>query len=130
MATDDDKKTIAISDREWPEERWRDLLVDLVGRGLVTWQHITALVLGHLNPPQVGTSLASNARVQAFYMKGRTWQAVKKWFYEQAGACTDCGTLLELQAHHVIPREQKGKLKKDRLENFQLLCRRCNVIKR
>jgi|SRR5438093_1985049 len=122
--------SIALSDREWPEERWRELLIDLVARGLVTWQHATSLVLGHLNPPQVGTQLASRAEVQAYYGKGKTWQAVKAWLYAQTGTCGKCGTRLELQAHHVIPRETRHKRGKDRLDNFALHCRRCNVIQR
>jgi len=123
-------KSIVLSDRDWPEERWRELLADLVGRGFVTWQHATALVLGHLNPPQVGTQVASKAEVQAHYGKGKTWQAVKAWLYAQSGKCSKCGTRLELQAHHVIPQETRHKPRKHHLENFALLCRRCNVIQR
>jgi HNH endonuclease len=114
-------------DRKWTEEDWKTLLIKLVEDGLVTWKEVTALSLGHLNPPQVGTSLASNKRLQANYPKRKLWQEVRKWFYSQYGKCAKCGTRLELQADHIVPREKGGK---EVLENFQLLCRRCNVIKR
>lgn len=114
-------------DRGWSQEDWKKLLQQLIDDRLVTWKEVTATVLGQMNPSQVGTSLASNKRVQAFYEPRKTWQAVRAWFYEQPGKCANCGTRLELQADHVIPRELDGD---DKLENFQLLCRRCNVVKR
>ena len=92
-------------DREWDEHHWRDLTEELVTRTLVSWKDISQLVLGHLNPPQVGTSLASKASFQRHYEKRKTWQAVCDWFYDQPGKCEDCGTLLELQADHKIPKQ-------------------------
>jgi hypothetical protein len=52
------------------------------------------------------------------------WRA---WLYEQNGICENCGTRLDLQADHIQSKEDGGP---DTLDNFQLLCRRCNVIKR
>lgn len=114
-------------DRKWLLDQWKKLLESLIKDGLVTWKEVTSLVLGQLNPSQVGTSLASNKRVQKFYKPKKTWQAVRQWFYKQNGKCRECGTRLDLQADHIIPKEKGGD---DRLNNFQLLCRRCNVIKR
>lgn len=114
-------------DKDWTLEQWKELIEELIDSGLITWKEVTALVLGQMNPPQVGTSLASNKRVQAFHEPRKVWQAVRKWFYDQRGVCENCGTRIDLQADHINPRENQGD---DRLENFQLLCRRCNVVKR
>jgi len=114
-------------DKGWSQEDWRKLLEKLIEDKLVTWKEVTATVLGQMNPSQVGTSLASNKRVQAFHESRKVWQAVRAWFYSQAGTCVNCGTRLDLQADHIIPREKNGD---DKLNNFQLLCRRCNVVKR
>ena len=97
--------------------------------GMVTDHEITSLVLGHLNPSQVGTSVASNESFQRHYPPRETWRAVRAWHFEQSGKCADCGTRLELQADHVIPREKSGE-EADRLENMTLRCRRCNVVRR
>lgn len=114
-------------DKDWSQEDWRNLLDKLIKDKLVTWKEVTATVLGQMNPSQVGTSLASNKRVQAFHEPRKVWQAVRAWFYSQPGKCANCGTRLDLQADHINPRENNGD---DQLENFQLLCRRCNVVKR
>lgn len=114
-------------DRNWTEEQWYTLLSDLLMRGAVTWKDVTALVLGELNPPQVGTQVASNKDVQAVYGKGKTWQAVKEWLYQQPGKCANCGSRIGLQADHILPKENGGS---EDLANRQLLCRRCNVVKR
>jgi 5-methylcytosine-specific restriction endonuclease McrA len=114
-------------DKNWSEEDWQNLLIKLIDDKIVTWKEVAATVLGQINPSQVGTSLASNKRVQSFHEPRKVWQAVRAWFYSQAGVCANCGTRLDLQADHIIPRENQGD---DRLENFQLLCRRCNVVKR
>lgn len=114
-------------DKEWAPEQWRGLLEQLIQKGLVTWNEVTALVLGQLNPPQVGTSLASNKRVQAHLPPKGAWQAVRKWLYEQPGYCEDCYTRLDLQVDHIVPREEGGS---DTLDNFEIRCRRCNVCRR
>ena len=116
-------------DRSWSEDQWLDLVQDLVDRGLVTWQEVASAVLGELNPPQVGTGVASKASFKAQFPPRKAWQAVKKWFYAQSGQCEDCGTRLHLEAEHVRSREELRE-EADRLDNLQLLCKRCNAIKR
>jgi 5-methylcytosine-specific restriction endonuclease McrA len=115
--------------RSWTEEQWRGLLDRLVTEGLVKWSEIAAVALGELNPPQVGTSLASNANIKANYPPRKAWQAVKAWFYSQPLGCRECGTLLKLEAEHIVPKEELGA-NADNLQNMQLLCKRCNAKKR
>ena len=56
---------------------------------------------------------------------------VMDWFYSQTGVCEDCGSRLELQADHIRPKETYADPEDaDFLENLELRCRRCNVIKR
>ena len=116
-------------DKEWPEGQWKKFLVDLIDQKFFSWKEATETVLGALNPPQVGTSIATNKNVQALYPPRKTWQAVREWFYSQKGLCVTCGTRLNLQAEHIVSREEIGK-EADRLSNLQLMCRRCNVVKR
>ena len=47
-------------DADWSDDDWRILISYLVDNGLVSYMEIASLLLGHLNPPQVGTSVASN----------------------------------------------------------------------
>ena len=100
-------------DSEWSEEQWKSLLEYLVNAELATWKDVCSLVLGHLNPSQVGTSIASNKSFQRHFPKRQTWQAVRPWHFEQSGICNDCGTRLELQADHIIPKEIVGKVGKE-----------------
>ena len=116
-------------DSEWTEEQWADLLAELVEKQLVSMKEIASLVLGSLNPSQVGTSIASKKTFQEHYPPRQTMQAVYAWHNAQSGTCADCSTRLELQADHVIPREILGD-SADRLENMTLRCRRCNVVRR
>lgn len=116
-------------DTDWNEEDWGVLLTMLKEAGIVTDREVTSLVLGHLNPSQVGTSVASKKSFQSRFPPRETWRAVRAWHFEQSGKCADCGTRLELQADHVIPREEIGE-EADRLENMTLRCRRCNVVRR
>jgi len=118
-----------INDNDWSESNWKELLEYLLEQGLVNYKEIASLVLGHLNPSQVGTSIASNKSFQKNFPKGKIWENVRKWSYSQTGKCADCGTRLELQADHIIPREELGEAA-DKLENMTYRCRRCNVIKR
>ena len=53
------------------------LLDYLVDNSLVTYREIASLVLGHLNPSQVGTSVASKKTFQSHYPKGKCWEAVR-----------------------------------------------------
>lgn len=117
------------SDRDYSEDDWKMILDYLIANGLVQYREIASLVLGHLNPSQVGTSVASNKSFQSHYPKGKCWEAVRQWHFEQNGKCADCGTRLELQADHVIPKEVLGDAA-NTLDNLTLRCRRCNVIKR
>lgn len=122
-------KTFPESDRDWTEQEWKYLVEYLVDNGFVKYHEIASLLLGHLNPSQVGTSVASNKSFQSHYEKGKCWKAVRQWHFEQTGKCADCGTRLELQADHIIPKEVLGD-KANTLDNLTLRCRRCNVIKR
>jgi 5-methylcytosine-specific restriction endonuclease McrA len=108
---------------------WRRLIDWLIEAGFVSAKEIGALVLGHLNPSQVGTSIASKPSFQAHYPRRKTMQAVLAWHIDQIGKCADCGSRLELQADHIDSREKYGDAA-DRLENMTLRCRRCNVIRR
>ena len=85
----------------WGEQEWIDLLQDLVSDGLVSYSEIASLVLGHLNPSQVGTSIASKKTFQALFPPRKCWEAVRSWHFREIGKCADCGTRLELQEDHV-----------------------------
>ncbi|MCY7287628.1 MAG: hypothetical protein LH624_05115 [Cryobacterium sp.] len=118
-----------LADLDWAEGNWKEILEYLISEELVSYKEIASLVLGHLNPSQVGTSIASKKTFQAHYPRRETMRAVVDWHKEQTGHCFDCGTRLELQADHVETREEYGDAA-DRLENMTLRCRRCNVIRR
>lgn len=118
-----------LADIDWSDGDWQGLLEHLIDNGIVSYKEIAALVLGHLNPSQVGTSIASKKTFQAQYPPRKTMQAVYAWHNAQTGKCADCGTRLELQADHVEPRELHGDAA-DRLDNLTLRCRRCNVVRR
>jgi hypothetical protein len=118
-----------VNDHEWNDEDWHNLIEWLIGSGLLSPKEVAALVLGHLNPSQVGTSIASKKTFQANYPPRKTWQAVRQWHFDQSGKCIDCGSRLELQADHVQTRQEFGD-GADRLENMVLRCRRCNVVRR
>lgn len=76
--TDYDKiKSFPESDREWTEEQWKYMLDYLVDIGMVKYSEIASLVLGHLNPSQVGTSVASNKSFQSHYPPRKCWEAVR-----------------------------------------------------
>jgi len=120
-----------FNDEQWSDDEWKALLSRLISDGLLSWKQITTLTLGHMNPSQVGTSLASSDGFKLKYGKGNVMARVMDWFYAQDGKCRDCGTRLELQADHNIPRESHDNpLDADYIENMVLRCRRCNVIKR
>lgn len=116
-------------DIDWSEADWTRLIEWLISSGFVTAREIGAMILGQMNPSQVGTSIASKKTFQANYPPRKTMQAVLAWHIEQAGKCADCGSRLDLQADHIEPREAHGDAA-DRLENMTLRCRRCNVIRR
>jgi len=120
-----------FGDDTWKEPDWRRLLDRLVNDGIVSWKDISTLTLGHMNPSQVGTSLASSDGFKRNYGKGQVMPLVMEWFYAQDGKCKDCRSRLELQADHVQSRQSyKDPLDADYIENMMLRCRRCNVIRR
>ena len=120
---------LPVKDSDWTEQNWRQLINWFIDSDLLTARELAALMLGHLNPSQVGTSIASKPTFQAHFPPRKIMRAVIKWHFNQSGKCADCGTRLELQADHIIPREKKGDAA-DRLKNMTLRCRRCNVIRR
>ena len=122
-------ETFPESDRNWSEKNWECMIDYLVELGIIKYSEVASLVLGHLNPSQVGTSIASKKSFQSQFPPRECWAAVREWHFQQTGRCADCGTRLELQADHIIPREKLGD-HADRLNNLTLRCRRCNVIKR
>lgn len=97
-------------DSQWSDEQWAELLDSIVANGLSSWMQITSLVLGHLNPSQVGTSIASKKSFQRHYEQRKTWRNVRHWHFEQDGKCTDCGSRLEIQADHMVPKEVVGRI--------------------
>ena len=124
-----------LQDRFWEEGQWPTLLTGLVDSGFFTWKDVTVLALGQSNPPQVGTSIASNKNFQSNHRTvGGTsvMQQVYEWLYGQTGRCQDCGSRLDLQADHIDPRQDAidDPAKVDRLENLTLRCRRHNVVRR
>jgi len=123
--------TLGLHDKSWNETKWQELLIQLVDSKIINWREVTSLTLGHLNPSQVGTSLASSTGFKRKYGKGNTMRLVLGWVYAQAGKCMDCGTRLELQADHIQGREGfDDPLDADYIENMTLRCRRCNVVRR
>jgi hypothetical protein len=65
-----------LHDSKWTNHDWLALLTKLVESGIGSWKDVTALVLGHLNPSQVGTSLASSKGFKRKYGKGNTMKIV------------------------------------------------------
>lgn len=116
-------------DSKWSDADWKRMIDYLVESELVCFKEIAALTLGHLNPSQVGTSIATKKTFQKHFPRRKCWEAVRKWHFDQNGKCCDCGARLELQADHIAPREKLGDAA-DKLENMTLRCRRCNVIRR
>jgi HNH endonuclease len=120
---------------EWVETRWQEFVGELVDQRLLTWEEVAIGVLGELNPPQVGTSLASKKNFQRHYPPRQTMRAVMSWFYGQNGTCSNCGRRLPIEVDHVIGKDEfikqgRDPAEADHLDNLQLLCKRCNVIKR
>jgi 5-methylcytosine-specific restriction endonuclease McrA len=120
---------------DWSEEDWAEFVKKLVSDEIVSWNEIAMAVCGELNPPQVGTAIASNSSFQAHFPPRETMRNVMEWFYKQDGKCTNCGTRLFLEADHIRSKQdfrEAGlpETDADTLDNLQLLCKRCNVIKR
>ncbi|HEY7310658.1 MAG TPA: HNH endonuclease signature motif containing protein [Gemmataceae bacterium] len=129
------KPTFEAPDVTWTEEKWHNLVNILVRAGIVKWEEVAICVLGELNPPQVGTSIASNLNFQRLFAPGKCMQAVMAWFYGQSGRCAKCGRRLHMEVDHVkgkneFIKEGRDPQEADTLANLQLLCKRCNVVKR
>ena len=124
-----------FSKPDWSENDWADFVKELVEEEIVTWNEIAMAICGELNPPQVGTAIASNASFQAKFPPRETMKNVMAWFYSQPGSCASCGTRLFLEADHIKSKQEFIEdglevTEADTLDNLQLLCKRCNVIKR
>lgn len=127
--------TAKFSRPDWSEEDWAEFVQSLVTEEIVTWNEIAMAVCGELNPPQVGTAIASNPSFQAKFPPRETMRNVMEWFYAQPGRCASCGTRLFLEADHIKPKQEfresgRDETDADTLDNLQLLCKRCNVTKR
>jgi hypothetical protein len=119
----------------WTDKDWKGFVERTVASGIVSWSEVAIALCGELNPPQVGTAIASNKSFQAKFSPRETMRNVMKWLYEQEGRCENCGTRLFLEADHIRPKQEfqeagEDPEEADRLDNLQLLCKRCNVIKR
>jgi hypothetical protein len=118
---------------EWQPPEWRAFVEDMVTRGLLSWEDVAVAVCGELNPPQVGTAVAN--AVKHRYPRGQTMQNVWRWLYALDGRCAVSGKRLFLEVDHIVPKETfvksgRDTMEADNLENFQLLSKRENVIKR
>lgn len=127
--------TFAGPDESWTPERWAGFVASLVDAGILTWEEVAVCVVGELNPPQVGTSLASNDNIKAQYERRQAMRAVMTWFYEQDGRCGVCGSRMHIEVDHIVGKDEfiqagRDPAEADTLDNLQLLCRRCNVTKR
>lgn len=117
----------------WSETEWKEFTYQLVELGLVTWEDIAICVCSELNPPQVGTAVAN--QVKNKYPSRQAMKHVFEWFYSQSGKCEISGKRLWLEADHIESKEEFIRSGRDvdeanTLENFQLLTKRENVIKR
>ena len=54
-------------DSQWTEDNWRDLIIFFLDNNFLSSRELASLMLGHLNPSQVGTSIASNKSFQKNY---------------------------------------------------------------
>lgn len=119
----------------WSEQQWHDFVESIVKEGIVSWSEVAVALCGELNPPQVGTAIASNPSFQKHFPPRETMRNVMEWFYAQNGQCVVCGTHLFLEADHIHSKQEfieagRDPSDADTLDNLQLLCKRCNVIKR
>jgi len=125
--------TVKFLTPNWSEEDWKQFVLKMVGTDLVSWEDIAITICSEANPPQVGTAVAE--QVKHNYPPRQTMQHVYKWLYSQSGRCEVSGKRLWLEADHKIPKEQfiregRDTIEANTLDNFQLLTKRENVIKR
>jgi hypothetical protein len=127
--------TVRFDEPDWTEEQWHHFVTHIVERGIVKWKEVAMALCGELNPPQVGTAIASNKSFQKHYPPREIMKHVMAWFYQQDGKCALCGTRLFLEADHKESKQSfreagRNPEEADTVANLQLLCKRCNVIKR
>ncbi|MCF2901554.1 hypothetical protein L1267_14330 [Pseudoalteromonas sp. OFAV1] len=127
------KTEVCFEQPNWGEDEWKSFVLHLIDFGLITWEDVAINMCSELNPPQVGTAVAE--QVKPNYPPRQAMKHVFKWFYEQSGKCEVSGKRLWLEADHKVPKEhfiRQGKDPKEAntLDNFQLLTKRENVIKR
>lgn len=120
---------------KWDSKEWSLFVHQLVKANIVSWKEIAITVCGELNPPQVGTAIASSKSFQAKFPPREIMKHVMQWLYSQEGKCSICGTKLFLEADHIKAKQEfiesgKSPEDADTLDNLQLLCKRCNVVKR
>jgi hypothetical protein len=96
-----------VEGADWTEQHWHSLLEQLISQGIVSWREVTSTVLGGINPSQVGTSMTKDS-FKRRYEPRKCWSAVRAWHFMQSGVCADCGTRMDLQADHAIPKEFVG----------------------
>jgi hypothetical protein len=63
-------------DSDWTDAHWRHLINWFMDSGILTARELASLMLGHLNPSQVGTSIASKETFQAHFPPRKIMQAV------------------------------------------------------
>ncbi len=127
--------TVEFAKPNWSASQWQEFVEKLVSNKIVRWEEIAICLLGELNPPQVGTSTASNENIKKQFPPRKCMQAVMAWFYAQNGRCAICGTRVHIEVDHITSKEEfekqgKSAAEADTLDNLQLLCKRCNVGKR
>ncbi|MGF1788824.1 hypothetical protein L4D00_23805 [Photobacterium swingsii] len=127
------KLSVKYDKPQWTDDDWRKFTYSLVELGLVTWEDIAICICSELNPPQVGTAVAE--QVKDKYPPRQAMKHVFKWFYAQSGKCELSGKRLWLEADHIESKEEFLRSGRDvkeanTLDNFQLLTKRENVIKR
>ena len=125
--------SVRYENPNWNDNQWKDFVHELVNLQLITWEDIAINMCSELNPPQVGTAVAE--QVKKNYPPRQAMKNVFQWFYAQSGKCEESGKRLWLEADHKIPKEhfiREGRDPKEAntLDNFQLLTKRENVIKR
>ena len=49
--------TFPVKDKDWKEKHWAKLIQWFIDIEMLTYRELASLMLGHLNPSQVGTSL-------------------------------------------------------------------------
>ena len=120
---------LPVKDSDWTEQNWRQLINWFIDSDLLTARELAALMLGHLNPSQVGTSIASKPTFQAHFPPRKIMRAVNQVALQPVGQVRRLRNPSWNFRQTTHLREKKGDAA-DRLKNMTLRCRRCNVIRR